>query len=353
MLKELIIRPENKILIVAPHPDDECIGTGGIIARYPGNCTVVVCTNGCNYPGDESKERKNKIRYSEFLEEMKFAGVDNFIWLNYEDGCLKPDVDYLKQVDLQSYDYIFVTHAHDGHPDHTAAFAQIKKQLTEHTEITARLFTYEVHKQMQSITHFLNITEDIEKKKQLIRFHNSQLQNTCYDRMVELNGELRALQQNMPDSFIEVYCEVSRECGKDDIIYGEYEEKYQKQLEFYRVYDAWSSKLINSEYISMNLIERGYRDIAIYGFAELGKLLFKDAEKVGIRVSYVMDKQKKGWVNDTIPIVYPREGLMKVDAIVVTAITYFESIKKELDTLGYSNVISLKELIHGFAKEIK
>ena len=348
MLKELIINPEDKVLIVAPHPDDECIGAGGILAKYPKNCTVAVCTNGGNYPGDGTMDKKIKIRYSEFWEEMKFAGVNNFIWLNYEDGCLKPEVDFLKHVNLRNYDYIFVTHAHDGHPDHAAAFAIIKKQLMEHPEIQGRLFTYEVHKQMQNITHFLNITEYIEKKNQLIKFHNSQLQNTCYDKMVVLNGELRALQQNMQDSVIEVFCEETKECGKDESIYGEYVEKYQKQLEFYRIYDAWSSKLINSEYISMSLINRGYHEIAIYGFAELGRLLLKDAEKVGLCVRYVMDKQKKGRVNEEIPIVYPQEGLMKVDAIVVTAITYFESIENELKSLGYSNVISLKELIHGF-----
>ena len=31
---EFSINDTEKILIIAPHPDDECIGTGGVLLKY-------------------------------------------------------------------------------------------------------------------------------------------------------------------------------------------------------------------------------------------------------------------------------------------------------------------------------
>ena len=40
------IDEKARILIVSPHPDDETIGCGGILAKYGSQCDVVVLTDG-------------------------------------------------------------------------------------------------------------------------------------------------------------------------------------------------------------------------------------------------------------------------------------------------------------------
>lgn len=42
----LEIEPNDKCLIIAPHADDESIGCGGILLKYPQNFEVVVLTDG-------------------------------------------------------------------------------------------------------------------------------------------------------------------------------------------------------------------------------------------------------------------------------------------------------------------
>ena len=43
---KLSIKENDKILVIAPHPDDECIGVGGVLSLYPELCTVILLTNG-------------------------------------------------------------------------------------------------------------------------------------------------------------------------------------------------------------------------------------------------------------------------------------------------------------------
>lgn len=53
---EFVIDKEDKILIVAPHPDDESIGCGGLLALYGKQCDVRLLTDGRR---GKSEQRKN------------------------------------------------------------------------------------------------------------------------------------------------------------------------------------------------------------------------------------------------------------------------------------------------------
>ena len=61
----LVIKETEKILIVAPHPDDESIGTGGLLSLYSNQCDVIVMTDGrygnTEIPPDQMRERKQRL----------------------------------------------------------------------------------------------------------------------------------------------------------------------------------------------------------------------------------------------------------------------------------------------------
>ena len=42
----ITIKPNDKCLVLAPHADDESIGCGGLLLKYPNNFEVVVLTDG-------------------------------------------------------------------------------------------------------------------------------------------------------------------------------------------------------------------------------------------------------------------------------------------------------------------
>ena len=70
-------------LVVAPHMDDESLGCGGLLAKYPDEATVVVVTH--------SGER----RRAEFQSAMGILGVDDLRVLEFEDGTTQQHMTHL------------------------------------------------------------------------------------------------------------------------------------------------------------------------------------------------------------------------------------------------------------------
>ena len=85
-----------KLMCVLAHPDDESLGTGGILARYGAEGVVtslVTATGGergwpgprTSYPGPEVLARR---RRKELDAAAAVLGVQDVARLGYEDGCL-------------------------------------------------------------------------------------------------------------------------------------------------------------------------------------------------------------------------------------------------------------------------
>jgi hypothetical protein len=200
---------------------------------------------------------------------------------------------------------------------------------------------------MGAITHYLDITDCVDEKIKLIRFHNSQLQKTKFDRMMQVCAEYRALQLNLSEKYVETYhkIDIDDKCGTQDLLSSEYEEKYQKQVLFYWILVKWNKCLLDDKRILQPLIRQGYTDIAIYGFAELGQLLLLESHKSDINVLYILDREKYRENNSPVEIYKPVSDLPKVDAVVVTAVAYYDKIKEELEKLGYDNILSLRDIV--------
>ena len=72
------IDEKARILIVSPHPDDETIGCGGILAKYGSQCDVVVLTDGrlgMSTEKKQSEEELAEIRKREFESAMQFFKI--------------------------------------------------------------------------------------------------------------------------------------------------------------------------------------------------------------------------------------------------------------------------------------
>lgn len=343
-MQTLTINNNDRLLIVAPHPDDECIGPGGLLALYPQLCKVVVLTDGRQGQGDTPPEVEKQIRKQEFVSEMQKAGVSDYEMLEYEDGGLMQHTDCLEKLDLTPFSKIFVTGIHDNHPDHTAAFVSVQQAVKKQGITDVEIYLYEVHAPLRETTHILDITRVLEKKLSLIRCHQSQLTSLPYDKMARCLAEYRALQNRADGCYFESYTYMSP-LDDPDSSTVELEKKWQKSVLFYWILTRWMDWKIAGKRIADVLLKQNWRQIAVYGYAELGQLLCRELAEGEVHVSYLLDKRVADSGIKNLPVYIPQSGLPQVDAVVVTAVYYFDEIREELSKMGYQNIISFRTLL--------
>lgn len=96
---------------------------------------------------------------------------------------------------------------------------------------------------------------------------------------------------------------------------------------------------------------KGYQKIAIYGVSDIGQLLAEALRKTDIELLYGIDRRADK-LKASIPIYRPQEIFPEVDAIVVTAVYFFEEILGELRDRGIDYpVISFEELMGFMERE--
>ncbi|MEM0174420.1 MAG: PIG-L family deacetylase [Sulfolobaceae archaeon] len=121
-----------RVLIIAPHPDDETLCCGGSIVKFleEGNeVRVIIVTDGrYGSPNDELRGSKEliEIRKKEALNATRILGLskDNVEFLDFEDGKIKEKRNEVKAIMmdiLENYgpDFIFAPIPLDKHSDHS------------------------------------------------------------------------------------------------------------------------------------------------------------------------------------------------------------------------------------------
>lgn len=347
-MSPVFISRKDRILIIAPHPDDEIIGVGGMLLSYTSQCDIIVLTDGAIGQRDLPPAQEREKRRIEFLQEMQALKIpSSHYWLlDYPDGQLNLFLNCLDKRDLSKYTKIFVTAESDHHIDHTAAFHALLRAVNQRHVDGTEIYCYEVHNPLQEPTHYLDITSKIQRKIELIRYHRSQIKDLPYDEYAETMARYRALQQRMPGKSIEVYTKLSG--VRKNILQADYiqEETLQKFKMFYSLLTTWML-LPDGEDGLQFLEEKNIGECVVYGFAELGKILYQRLMRRGISVKCIIDmKLAGGHTEDGIPIVVlPSEQVPKHMMVIVTAIFSFEDIKNMLHESGYDNVVSLNRLI--------
>ena len=137
-----MIESKDKILMVAPHPDDEALGAGGMLLQY-GQQTDAICmiSSGVGKTLDEARE-KSDIRIAEWNAAVTFCKANNLgcfaAWST--SGAMKDKItsllpEYINTLDTKKYDWIFLPQPNDNHPEHRFITNKIMKKVLRKTAI--------------------------------------------------------------------------------------------------------------------------------------------------------------------------------------------------------------------------
>ncbi len=126
------LEPHHRLVVVAPHPDDEVLGMGGMLsmhAAHGGRCAIVAVTDGEASHADVAGcdpfglARRRRAESAEGLCHLRLQHAPCFR-LGLPDGQVAANeaqlADRLAEL-LQASDTVLCTWRHDGHPDHEAS----------------------------------------------------------------------------------------------------------------------------------------------------------------------------------------------------------------------------------------
>lgn len=113
----------------------------------------------------------------------------------------------------------------------------------------------------------------------------------------------------------------------------------------YMAFDLWLQIRQEGKTLAEYFKRNEYRTVAVYGMKELGQRLCDELKGTDVTVSYAIDKNA-GNIYADVDVVTPDEELAPVDAIVVTAITYFDEIAENLEAKVECPIISLEDILY-------
>lgn len=123
------------------------------------------------------------------------------------------------------------------------------------------------------------------------------------------------------------------------------QEMSNKHLALFQMMNQWVKVKQEGKNLSQYFEKNNYKNIAIYGMSYAGETLVEELRSTVTIVKYGIDKNADKIYSD-IDIISMEEDLQDVDAIVVTAITFFDEIEEKLEEKIDCPIISLEDILY-------
>lgn len=201
-----------RVMVFAPHPDDDLIGCGGSIAKHIANgneVTIVYMTSGDAGSLKYTKEELAEMRELEAKKGAKVLGVTDLVFLRNPDGYLDASKENLVAVmDLirsKKPNIVYLPHSEEGHRDHKrtneivsiaagrASGPWFQESSVHEPWKVSYLLAYEVHPPLREATYCEDISNYLDLKVKALQEHKSQLEEIAYDKASESISHYRGI----------------------------------------------------------------------------------------------------------------------------------------------------------------
>lgn len=118
-----------------------------------------------------------------------------------------------------------------------------------------------------------------------------------------------------------------------------------KHLSLFLMMNQWVKVKQEGKNLAEYFEKNGYKRIAVYGMSYAGETLLDELDGTGVEVVYGIDKNA-GAIYLDVDIKTMDDDLEEPDAVVVTAITFFDEIEEGLNKKLKCPVLSLEDILY-------
>lgn len=203
----------NKIIIIAPHADDEVLSCGGIMAKYAAGgdeVIVIIATNAANgAPELYSKQRIADVR-AEAKDAHSILGVSETIFMEFPAPTLatfpsyKISLAFSDSFKIRKPTHLFLPHPSDLHEDHNSIYrAALVSARPQGGHKISNIYCYETLSETEWApnqgvvhfvpNHFVNVGEYFTKKLEALECFKTQLKEFPHPRSIKAITALASL----------------------------------------------------------------------------------------------------------------------------------------------------------------
>lgn len=172
-----------RILVIAPHPDDEAIGCGGTLRQHVvagDDVRTVFLTSGEQGGHGLSPEETALRREAEARRAAGILGIEDLQFWRIPDGRVRASNGLVERLQtlLRQWkpDTVYVTHSGEMHTDHRAAARLTRRAVRglNPTRHRPTVLMYEVWTPLPGMDEIVDITAHVALKRRAIRAHRTQ-----------------------------------------------------------------------------------------------------------------------------------------------------------------------------------
>jgi LmbE family N-acetylglucosaminyl deacetylase/GT2 family glycosyltransferase len=225
--------PGSRVLVLAPHPDDEVFGCGGALARHVeqgATITVVIATDGTHGAAAGQADAVRDMRRGESRAAAAVLGYGEPRFLGLPDRGLcygEALIGTLQSLlDETRADLVYAPSLHEMHPDHRS-LAMAALEAVRRAGGERQLAFYEVGIPLPP-THLVDITPVLSRKAEAMACFPSQLLRQRYDQHVAALNRYRTYTLPPEVTAAEAFHVVDAQALARDPL-GLYRSEHQKQ----------------------------------------------------------------------------------------------------------------------------
>lgn len=190
----------TRVLVLAPHPDDESLGCGGSLIRHRRRgdpVKVVFLTDGAQGDNNDRLAQNDYVarREAEAQRACAILGVTDLAFWRLPDRGCRDDPPAVRRLSELLAEYrpalIYVTSPFEFHPDHRIA-ARLAWRAVRETLHDAQIAFYEVNRPFL-INALIDISEQVEQKRRACNAYASQMANVPYTELALSVNRFRTL----------------------------------------------------------------------------------------------------------------------------------------------------------------